>query len=104
MDISILIKKVGQPAERAKIDNDDLTAMQALVGGNIETYYGFPGVTLFLNEDGKFNGSQPNFHVVGDVIMGDVFVTGLADDEGESTGLTDAQAVTISHQLTLLSA
>ncbi len=50
------------------------------------------GIDLYVNEEGKFNGCEPNFEIYGgrDIVMGPVFFVS-SNDEGETVGLTDAQ-------------
>jgi hypothetical protein len=53
---------------------------------------------MWVNDEGKLNGSEMNLmgtilwaHSYGwtDVICGDIVLTGVADDEGYTQGLTD---------------
>ena len=55
---------------------------------------------MWLNENGKYSGLDQNptatalwvgMYDLTDVIMGDVVITGGADDEGETIGLSDEQ-------------
>ena len=59
---------------------------------------------MWLNEEGKINGLQPNVLATllwnkmfpnADVIMGDVVITGGADEEGNSLGLKDSDIIDI---------
>ena len=78
------------------------TAYQTLrdgVGGLIECV-SLPnlGIDMWVNDEGKLNGSEPNLlgtllwsHAYGfgtDIIVGDIVLTGGPDDEGNTTGLT----------------
>lgn len=68
----VVIKKAGQMPEVKNIKNE-LSAMQEIVGGNIEPIRMFDGVLCICNEDGKGLGLQPNFAYGSDIIVGDVF-------------------------------
>lgn len=71
------------------------------VGGMIEAVTLPSGITLWVNEEGKLNGLPVNkvatnlmtraFGQQFDILVGNVIVTGGADDEGETLGLTDEQ-------------
>ena len=73
------------------------------VGGMIEciTLHDKEGQPdMWINENGKFSGLDQNPYATAlwvdmysttDVIMGDVIITGGADDEGETLGLSDEQ-------------
>lgn len=72
----------------------DLASMQTLVGGRIECVVLSDGSDMWINDDGKFNGSVLNVRATilasdvlfqGDHIFGDAFITGPTDDEGEHT-------------------
>ncbi len=78
------------------------------VGGLIEAVSLPNGLTLWVNEEGKNDGLAPNvlatrlfisaFGAV-DVIVGNAIITGGADDEGETLGLTDAQVAELVAEL-----
>ena len=57
--IRIVICMRGMPATLGDVEND-LEAMQALVGGYIEVMPLSGGVVLVCNEEGKIDGSKPN--------------------------------------------
>ena len=64
-----------------------LEALQAAVGGYIEAVYPFDDpVAIVCNDDGKFNGMQPNRALydadgeIMDIIAGTFLVVGLSDD------------------------
>ena len=71
------------------------------VGGWIECAHIAPyGVDVWLNEEGKLHGLP--YNLIGtrlwvtaygntDAIVGDIIITGGADEEGETLGLTDEQ-------------
>lgn len=80
---------------------DDLADFQRIVGGYVETVT-LPDIdtVIWLNEDGKLLGLPANRVATllakdaglmpGDVIVGDVVVTGGADDNGDETDLPPA--------------
>ena len=64
-----------------------LEALQAAVGGYIEAVYPFDDpVAIVCNDDGKFNGMQPNRALydtdgeIMDIIAGTFLIVGLSDD------------------------
>lgn len=86
--MTAIIKNPGQPAFIRQIDNE-LSALQDLVGGYIQTVYLPHGVIMIVNEEGKLMGLKPNFRLEHDLIVGTaVFVS--ADGE-EFTGLSEQQ-------------
>ena len=76
----------------------NLHTMQRLVGGLIQPLtLDEEEVTLYCNEEGKLRGLPLNTYVTDDWgqvwdINGDFFLCGFDYDEGESIGLTTAQA------------
>lgn len=86
--MTAIIKRPGQPAFIRQIDNE-LSALQDLVGGYIQTVYLPHGVIMIVNEEGKLMGLKPNFRFGNDLIVGTaVFVS--ADGE-EFAGLSERQ-------------
>jgi hypothetical protein len=71
------------------------------VGGMIEAVTLPSGLTLWVNEEGKMDGLPVNDYATKlftsafgsgiDIIVGNAIITGGADDEGETLGLTDEQ-------------
>lgn len=86
--MTAIIKNPGQPAFIRQIDNE-LSALQDLVGGYIQTI-NLPGrIIMIVNEEGKLMGLKPNFRLEHDLIVGTaVFVS--ADGE-EFAGLSERQ-------------
>ena len=84
-------------------DTDEFVSYATLsraVGGMIEAVTLPSGLTLWVNEEGKLDGLPVNEYATRlfvsafgavDVIVGNAIITGGADDEGETLGLTDAQ-------------
>ena len=86
--MTAIIKNPGQPAFTRQIDNE-LSALQDLVGGYIQTVYLPHGVIMIVNEEEKLMGLKPNFRLEHDLIVGTaVFVS--ADGE-EFAGLSERQ-------------
>ena len=103
--IRVITKQPGMVNE-AKIEQMEkgLSHMQALVsppsdtaGSSLIECVRIPelsehGVDLWVNEEGKFNGCEPNFQIFGgrDTVMGPVFFAS-SNDEGDTVSLTDKQ-------------
>jgi len=81
--------------------DDTLEQLQREVGGLIEAVTLPNGVTMWLNEEGKLqqldHNKQAQFifdHTFGpgvDIVVGNAVITGGADEEGQTLGLTDEQ-------------
>lgn len=85
----MMVKKVGEPVQEVDLPNKYDTLRDA-VGGLIESVYLENKVILWVNEEGKLNGSKHNFSVGNNSIEGDVIFT--ADDgRGGTKSLTDKQ-------------
>jgi uncharacterized protein DUF3846 len=83
-------------------DVDGLTEMKEIVGGWIEAVQLGDGSTMYLNEEGRLHGlpvnltatnvcglgGRPDLMLQG--IVGDVFIVGPTDPEGNDTDLTEA--------------
>jgi Domain of unknown function (DUF3846) len=87
--MKVVLKKVNEEAVVTEMENT-LESLQATVGGYIEVVPVGSGILMICNEEGKFNGSEPNFNMGYDTIMGDVFFT-KGDDEGEFTSLDEEE-------------
>jgi hypothetical protein len=87
--MKVVLKKVNKEAEVVEIENT-LEGLQGIVGGYIEVVPVGSGILMICNEEGKFNGSEPNFNMGYDTIMGDVFFT-KGDEEGEFTSLDEEE-------------
>lgn len=96
--------KLNVHGETQSIDlesyESELKALQDAVGGWVQPVDLSDTLTMWVNEEGKINGSILNvkaneifrdvFGAV-DVIFGDVIFTGGVDDEGDTMGLTHDQ-------------
>ncbi len=77
--IRVLYKQVGKPFEVREVPNE-LSALQALVGGLIETVHVFEDVLLICNEEGRIRGLKPN-PFLGYDFRGDWFLCGVDEEE-----------------------
>lgn len=73
--------------------NKGYKELQRLVEGNFEMPYIFDDVDVVINEEGKFNGSEPNklLYYKGqliDIIYGNILIVG-SNDDGETVSLSD---------------
>lgn len=86
----ILFKEPLKDAVVREIE-DDLTVMQELVGGYIETVKIFNNIDMVvvLNEMGKIDQLKPNIYCGQDVLVGNIFFIGI--DAPEMRGLTDRE-------------
>ena len=93
-------------------DTDEFVSYATLsraVGGMIEAVTLPNGLTLWVNENGKNDGLPVNDYATRlfasafgegiDIIVGNAIVTGGADDEGETLGLTDEQIAELVAEL-----
>jgi Domain of unknown function (DUF3846) len=90
--IKIVRKEVRKEAEVVEIPNT-LESLQGEVGGWIETVHVGSGIVMICNEEGKFNGSEANFHMGMDVIMGNVIFVGTEGEEFASLNEEELEAV-----------
>ena len=87
--IRVLKIEPGMAPEIVTMPNT-LDALQAAVGGYIETVTLDANLILVCNEEGKLNGLPANRQVGGDTIAGTVLVVGAED--GDFASLSDADA------------
>ena len=107
--IRVLTKKPGMVNRLTETNMEKgLANMQALVSREgedvgrayIECVYipelGEHSVDLWVNEEGKLNGSRPNFQIFDgqDTVMGPVFFAST-NDEGDTVGLSDEQVAVV---------
>lgn len=97
MNIKILIKHPKSDALVAYLNNDDLPAMQKIVGGYIETMRPFADdkIVVVCNEDGKRLGLPANLLMEAgiygtDIVVGTIFVAAF-NGAGDFVALTDEQ-------------
>lgn len=91
-----------KPVKLIELDEHDVSAYRALVGGSLEIVtFDLPRTTIYLNEEGKNNqlstnsratallwAHNANFRGV-DPLAGDVFLVGPADGEGDDLPVSD---------------
>lgn len=81
--IKALIKRPGEPAEMALIENE-LKAFQKIVGGYIETVTIIaeePKVVIICNEEGRILNMPYNCTINGIDFCGDIIAVGVDGDE-----------------------
>lgn len=78
--MKVIIKEPGHMPKSIDINND-LRTLQHLVGGYIEHVRVSKDVGMIINEEGKFNGSEPNFSFENDVIMGTAVFVGYDGED-----------------------
>lgn len=86
--MKIVVKRPAEKPEVQEIENE-LHAMQEIVGGYIECVNIIDNILCVCNEEGKLMRLPPNFVFNGDMIVGDVFFCAAGDEDFES--LTDEQ-------------
>ena len=100
--ITVVLCEPGKLARIAEVTND-LNGLQSAVNGDIETFYPFEEeVCIICNEEGKFNGMEPNRAVYGedgkimDIIFGQFFI---CDCSGQNfASLSEEQLKRFSEQ------
>lgn len=86
--VRIAMKEPGKAWESREVE-DTLPAYQKIVGGYIEHFWDMKGLSLFCNENGKFEDLKFNFRFFSDQIFGTVFAV-RSDEDGEFQPVTDA--------------
>jgi Domain of unknown function (DUF3846) len=95
--MTALYYEPGRGARTIEVDGSSLYALQALVGGDIETVSLPGGIVIVCNEEGRVMDLPPNRPLrdangeVYDVLHGPFFVCSC-DDEGDFVSLTPEQA------------
>lgn len=69
-------KRPGEAPEIVDVENT-LEALQAEVGGQIESLRFAADDTVLCNEEGKLMKLAPNIHFMGDVLCGTILVVGV---------------------------
>lgn len=75
-----LRKRPGEQWEEVEIENT-LEALQAEVGGYIETITILSDLCLIVNEEGRINGMRFNMELCGMHLFGTILAVGTNDDE-----------------------
>jgi len=93
MRIRVVYKEPYKPAEIREVENS-LETYQELVGGYIEAVSGAfpPPLCIYINEEGKVLGLEPNFILPFDVIHGPLVVVST-DSQGNTVGLDEDEAL-----------
>lgn len=83
--IKCVLKRHGEPAKEICVENT-LSALQELVGGNIETVTFAEDCCLICDEEGRLKGLPYNFTLLGIDFVGSVLAVGTLEDEFCSLG------------------
>lgn len=108
----IVKKEAGKSAAIEEFREYSLEELQEYVGGYIEAFN--PNIVNkdifgFCNEEGKINGLVPNFclkdskGLTGDIITGNAIFFGGVDKDGNSVGMTLAEAFEVGVAVNILS-
>lgn len=75
-----LRKRPGEAWEEVEIENT-LEALQAEVGGYIETVTLLSDLVIIVNEEGRINGMRFNMNLCGMQLFGTILAVGVDGDE-----------------------
>lgn len=78
--ISALSKRVGEPPRHVNVSNS-LKALQAAVGGYIETVTIAADLVILCNEEGRLRGLPYNCTICGVDFVGDILIVGRDSEE-----------------------
>jgi hypothetical protein len=90
--------------EIKEVDSIEYETLYEAVNGLVELVSINDDIDMWLNEEGKLIGLEPNVLATllfnkafneKDVIMGNIVITGGADDEGNTVGLSDSSIIDI---------
>lgn len=84
--IKAIIKRPDEEYGHMTYISDSLENLQRIVGGYLEMLAIDEENVLIVNEEGKLMNLEKNFKIPGDVIVGEVIITGYKD--GELTDVT----------------
>lgn len=89
--ITVLVKEPLKNAEIREI-SDTLETKQAIVGGYLESFSLNDKYVIFMNEDGKRLGLQPNLvFLPHNILLGTIFISRIDWKEGVEIGLTQEE-------------
>lgn len=96
-EIRVVLVEAGNPEIKIieKWDHS-LENVQQFVGGYVQAIRITDSITMWMNEEGKLQGLEPNFVMVNegvtstDTIVGNVLIAGT-DSEGDDVSLTDQE-------------
>jgi len=100
----VITISIDNQVDIIEVDAIEYETLSTAVNGMIELVSLSEDVDMWLNEEGKLRGMEPNvlatllFNKVFpnfDVIMGDIIITGGSDDDGNTVGLSDASIIDI---------
>lgn len=78
--IKVIRIKVGADPVEVLVENE-LSALQALVGGPIEVVTPCADLAIVCNEEGRLLGLPRNCRIMGTDYVGDIFLCGIDGDE-----------------------
>lgn len=78
--MKVVVKRPAEKPEVMEIENE-LHALQEIVGGHIECVGVIDNIVCVCNEEGKLKGLPPNFVLHGDMIVGDVFFCSVGEED-----------------------
>jgi hypothetical protein len=90
--------------EIKEVESIEYETLYEAVNGLVELVSINEDIDMWLNEEGKLIGLEPNVLATllfnkafsqKDVIMGNIIITGGADDEGNTVGLSDSSIIDI---------
>ena len=90
--------RTDNTVEIKQVESIEYETLYEAVNGLVELASIDDDIDMWLNEEGKINGLEPNIIASliwnkvfpnFDVIMGDVIITGGVDEEGNTVGLSD---------------
>jgi hypothetical protein len=90
--------RTDNTVEIKKVESIEYETLSTAVNGMIELVSINEDIDMWLNEEGKYIGLEPNIIATiiwnkvfpnFDIVMGDVIITGGSDDEGNTIGLSD---------------
>lgn len=84
----VLKKKPGQPWEAAEVENK-LEALQAAVGGHLESVTLWADACILCDEAGRYKGYAHNTTVCGVEFVGPILIVGISGED--FTDLTEQQ-------------
>jgi len=100
----VLYISTDNRVEIQEVESIEYETLSTAVNGMIELVSINEDIDMWLNEEGKIIGLEPNIVATMlfykafsqfDIVMGDVIITGGSDDEGNTVGLSDASIIDI---------
>ena len=100
--------RTDNTVEIKQVESIEYETLSTAVNGMIELVSISEDIDMWLNEEGKLIGLEPNVIATMlfyqafskfDLVMGDVIITGGSDDEGNTVGLSDSSIIDIMSML-----